>query len=66
MATTPGPNGLCTMARRQACRCDCGISCVSREQQQRVLRMRGSPAHAGPSTTAPIASMAFGGSPAMT
>eukprot|EP00974_Lingulodinium_polyedra_P097086 9409600-Lingulodinium_polyedra.AAC.1 len=26
MATTPGPKGLCTMARRRACRCDCGVN----------------------------------------
>eukprot|EP00974_Lingulodinium_polyedra_P072769 7043397-Lingulodinium_polyedra.AAC.1 len=34
MATTSGPKRLRTMARRQACRCDCGINWVLREQRQ--------------------------------
>eukprot|EP00974_Lingulodinium_polyedra_P035729 3429215-Lingulodinium_polyedra.AAC.1 len=63
MATAPGPNGLRAMARRQACKCDCGISWVFKEQRQGVLRTRDSPAHAGPSTAVPTALMTRGGEP---
>eukprot|EP00974_Lingulodinium_polyedra_P015963 1549274-Lingulodinium_polyedra.AAC.1 len=49
------------MARRQANRCDCGMSCVFKEQRQWVRITRGFSAHPGPSTPLPIAPTTRGG-----
>eukprot|EP00974_Lingulodinium_polyedra_P070973 6869317-Lingulodinium_polyedra.AAC.1 len=52
------------MARRQASKCDCGMSCVFTEQRH-WARINGEfSAHPGPSTPLPTASMTRGGSPA--
>eukprot|EP00974_Lingulodinium_polyedra_P071594 6926164-Lingulodinium_polyedra.AAC.1 len=67
MATTSRPNGLLTMARRQACRCDCGMSCVLRAHRHWLRSTPGLQAHPGPSTEVPTASKTWGGgSPANT
>eukprot|EP00974_Lingulodinium_polyedra_P047922 4601473-Lingulodinium_polyedra.AAC.1 len=63
VAATPSPKGLFTMARRQACTRDCGISWVLREQRQGPCSTLGSSAHPGPSTEVPMASRMRGGSP---
>eukprot|EP00974_Lingulodinium_polyedra_P025214 2437671-Lingulodinium_polyedra.AAC.1 len=63
METISGPKGLCRMAGRQACRCDCGASWVLSEQRHSWRTIRGSPGQPGPSMLRPMASMTCGGRP---
>eukprot|EP00974_Lingulodinium_polyedra_P117678 11164149-Lingulodinium_polyedra.AAC.1 len=63
METIAGPKGLCLMARRQACRCDCGTSWVLSEQRHSWRMTRGASAQPGPLMPLPMVSMTCGGRP---
>eukprot|EP00974_Lingulodinium_polyedra_P106857 10344394-Lingulodinium_polyedra.AAC.1 len=63
MGTIAGPKGLRLMARRQACRCDCGTNWVLSEHRHSWRTMRGASAQPGPSMLLPMASMTCWGRP---
>eukprot|EP00974_Lingulodinium_polyedra_P097173 9417858-Lingulodinium_polyedra.AAC.1 len=59
----PGPNGLCTMAARQASKLCCGMTCVLRLHLHVVETACASCPHSPPATCRPMQSRTCAGSP---